>query len=235
MIAIIIATEAMVEKWVILPIIVMVVIAEKWVILPIIVMVVILGKWVILYIIATALLLDCAKIMQIKNIYKGTILVLLFLFAGCASKVEILPKISENKVQNYEIHASFDNNKTYMRKYLPANVIVQNDAPLFVDYHFIDNVMNGDTKADVLHLYNPLTIIGFPVGSNSLQIGANLRFFNNSDEIKFSAVCVAKQARNLFSNANTTELRKKCIPQLQKNLQMQINQKFKQGEFNVFK
>ena len=96
-----------------------------------------------------------------------------------------------------------------MRKYLPANVIVQNDAPLFVDYHFIDNVMNGDTKADVLHLYNPLTIIGFPVGSNSLQIGANLRFFNNSDEIKFSAVCVAKQARNLFSNANTTELRKK--------------------------
>ena len=154
------------------------------------------------------------------KVIKYSIFVGVFLtLAGCGTKIEILPEIVETSKDQHIIYAKFDSNKTYMKKYLPSNVIIKDDAPISVEYNFT-NIKTGNITIE-----HNLT----------LEMKADLKFFNNNKEINITSFCNTYKHASVFSYSNYTKFRKVCIPEIQKNLQKQINIKFEKGEFNVFK
>ena len=164
--------------------------------------------------------------------------ILAFLFcliflAGCGTKTQIAPNLENSATNSHQIRAKFVSQKEYMKKYLPQNITLDENAEISVIYEFADN--SKSSSWDGASLFNPLIFFGFPSGNNNLTIVGNLKFFNDKNEIKFSSACIASKSRSLFSNADFTALRKTCATQLAKNLEKQINLSFEKGEFNAFK
>ena len=165
------------------------------------------------------------------SIFAGVFLTL----AGCGTKIEILPEIVETSKDQHIIYAKFDSNKTYMKKYLPSNVIIKDDAPISVEYSFANNATNSDIGGDAINIILPLGLFGIPTNSKSLQMGARLKFFNRNFNLVLNSICSINKPKNIYSGTNLTKLRKLCIPEIKQNLQNQINLKFNKGEFNAFK
>ncbi len=163
--------------------------------------------------------------------------IIILALTGCTkTTVKVTPSIEKQSFNEQIIYAKFDSNKTYMKKYLPNNIIVKDDAPINVEYYFVNNVAQASAEMDFAHqLFNPFAIFGASIGDKTLQLGASLRFFNENGQLVITTLCNSNQDRNVFSQGNLTKLRKLCIPEIQKNLQQQINIKFEKGEFNVFK
>lgn len=155
--------------------------------------------------------------------------------AGCGTKIEILPEIVESSKDQHIIYAKFDSNKTYMKKYLPSNVIIKDDALISVEYSFANNATNSDIGGDAINIILPLGLFGIPTNSKSLQMGARLKFFNRNFNLVLNSICSINKPKNIYSGTNLTKLRKLCIPEIKQNLQNQINLKFNKGEFNAFK
>lgn len=165
------------------------------------------------------------------SIFAGVFLTL----AECGTKIEILPEIVETSKDQHIIYAKFDSNKTYMKKYLPSNVIIKDDAPISVEYSFANNTTNSDIGGDTINIILPLGLFGIPTNSKSLQMGARLKFFNRNFNLVLNSICSINKPKNIYSGTNLTKLRKLCIPEIKQNLQNQINLKFNKGEFNAFK
>lgn len=165
------------------------------------------------------------------SIFAGVFLTLV----GCGTKIEILPEIVESSKDQHIIYAKFDSNKTYMKKYLPSNVIIKDDAPISVEYSFANNATNSDIGGDAINIILPLGLFGIPTNSKSLQMGARLKFFNRNFNLVLNSICSINKPKNIYSGTNLTKLRKLCIPEIKQNLQNQINLKFNKGEFNAFK
>ena len=165
------------------------------------------------------------------SIFAGVFLTL----AGCGTKIEILPEIVKSSKDQHIIYAKFDSNKTYMKKYLPSNVIIKDDAPISVEYSFANNATNSDIGGDAINIILPLGLFGIPTNSKSLQMGARLKFFNRNFNLVLNSICSINKPKNIYSGTNLTKLRKLCIPEIKQNLQNQINLKFNKGEFNAFK
>lgn len=161
------------------------------------------------------------------------IILISLVFISCSQIEQILPKIPDEQVENTPIKVKFTSPKTYMKKYLPENIVLDENSSISLIYEFSDNSKVG-SGLDGLNIFNPLVLVGFPLSGNSLTISANMKFFKDEKEINFSSVCVSKHTRTLFSNTNLTELRKMCAKELKENLQKQINISINKGEFNVF-
>ena len=154
------------------------------------------------------------------------------LFSGCGTKTQIAPNLENFVTNSHRIYAKFASQKDYMKKYLPKNISLNENAKISVIYEFADNAKSSSW--DEANLFNPLALVGFPSGNNNLTIAGNLKFYNDKTELKFSSVCVASKSRSLFSDADFTELRKIRAQQLAENLEKQINLSFEKGEFDVF-
>lgn len=173
------------------------------------------------------------------SIFAGVFLTL----AGCGTKIEILPEIVESSKNQHIIYAKFDSNKTYMKKYLPSNVIIKDDAPISVEYSFVNNTTKSSINDTNWAQFGNTFIgpLGFLIGGSvtagqkSLYLGAQLKFYNKANEIILASLCKIAKSESGFSSSNLTELREQCIPRIQQNLNDQINLKFSKGDFDVFK
>ena len=59
--------------------------------------------------------------------------VIILALTGCTkATVKVTPSIEKQSFNEQIIYAKFDSNKTYMKKYLPSNVIIKDDAPINV-------------------------------------------------------------------------------------------------------
>ena len=161
------------------------------------------------------------------------VILALYFCISCSQIQQVLPRVENEQIENKIIKVKFASQKEYMKKYLPENINLDENSTISLIYSFSDNSKVGD-GVDGLNLFNPLVLVGFPLSSSNLSISANMKFFNENNELNFSSVCVSKHTRTLFSNTNLTELRKMCIKELKENLRKQINISINKGEFNVF-
>ncbi|OJJ27845.1 hypothetical protein [Campylobacter concisus] len=160
-------------------------------------------------------------------------LLALLLFQGCGYNIQIAPNVTKS-AQDHKFIAKPENTKEYMIKYLPAN-ITAGKSELNINYDFVYADQESSTNFDSINIFNPLVLFGFPMSKDTFNMIANLRVFNEHGEIKFSSACLSNVSRNIFKNTNMTELRKKCIDKMRENLQIQLNQSYEKGDFNVFK
>jgi hypothetical protein len=151
-----------------------------------------------------------------------------FVFAilifGCTTKMVVAPQIEKpDKVSDFKIKAKIDYDGKY--DYLPRTVISESvpGSDVFISYKYVENY-GRDNIHPALPLYNPLTIVGFPIGENTLVVSSKLTIFKEKEVLKeYSCSCAMENTRSIFSEGETfSELRKKGLIAVRDNIESQM-------------
>ena len=109
---------------------------------------------------------------------------------GCGAKIEVLPTIADVNKDQHIIYAKFDSNKTYMKKYLPSNIVITDDSPISVEYSFTNNVTVSNTGGDAINIILPIGLFGIPTNNKTLQMEARLRFFDKDKQYSIFLISI---------------------------------------------
>jgi hypothetical protein len=173
----------------------------------------------------------------VKDYYKGESLIKyfalitlgIFLFTGCSNKMVIEPIVSKDIFTSKQIKANIIGKKTY----LPDIIVKEDNSLINIDYSINERYDISGKNNDILNLFNPLLIIGFPLGDNLLLITSNLKIIKDNIVIKdYNAKCLHTYTRNLFGNPNFTSMRNECLQELKNNLNLQIIDHIEKGVLN---
>jgi len=110
------------------------------------------------------------------------------------------------------------------KEYLPRVLIDEPATNPKIEFKYTYGVFYGKQDVPgVLALYNPLTIVGFPTGENTVTVIGRLDILRGEEVMKsYGSSCVLEKMRNLFSEANFTEMRKKALIAVRDNIDSQI-------------
>lgn len=145
---------------------------------------------------------------------------------GCAStKIYTIPEIKNSTInKNFYISGilkGFKGNRDYVPDTIKENDETEN---IFICYKYVV-LYQKDNMHQAIPLFNPLTIIGVPIGKNSLIVEAKLSISNKTKIlIEYVATCHLKKDRNIFHEGETySEMRKKGLLAVKKNIEYQMN------------
>lgn len=166
------------------------------------------------------------EIQKVRCRLRYVILSLSFmLLYSCATTMEVTPKVEQ--INNIDFRIGGRVICEGNREYLPRII---NDEPVSdskLTFQYTYNALYGKHDIpEVIALFNPLNIVGFPTGENSLTIIGKLDILKGKKVIKsYTATCVLEKTRNLFSEGETfSEIRKKGLIAVRDNIEVQIYQ-----------
>jgi hypothetical protein len=165
-----------------------------------------------------------------KNNVRPRNLLLYFLttlfLTGCTTRTVITPQIAETaRLSNFQIKGiiEYDGN----RDYLPRTISDESVSDTtFTFQYFYDVAYGRDKTPQAIHLFNPLILIGCPIGENTLVVKGKLVLLKGKEVLKeYSATCASEKMRSLFSEGETfSELRKKGLIAVRDNIEAQMCQ-----------
>jgi hypothetical protein len=150
-------------------------------------------------------------------------LALATLFSGCISNVHMRPEIEPQVAGDFRFEAKvvFGGNRDYLPRVLQNSPV--GDDGVIVDYHY--DISHKSVDMDIIALYNPLSLVGFPSGSNQLTLHAELKIQRKGALLKgYQAICAIEQATGLWSFRTLTEMRRECLIALRDNIEAQLIQ-----------
>lgn len=165
--------------------------------------------------------------MKIK--YFIPMILVISLFNGCSNKMLVEPVVKKEISTIKRIKANIIGKKTF----LPDNITQDKNSLISIDYSIFEKYNINGKDSDVLNLFNPLLIVGFPLGDNLLLINSNLKIIKNSIILKeYTAKCLYTYTRNIFGNPDFTSMRNECLEEIKNNLNSQIINHIERGDLN---
>lgn len=145
------------------------------------------------------------------------------LSSGCATNVVITPDIAVIPVIDFSLDGKVDyeGNKEYLPRTVSSDT---NPKNLMILRYRYDVTYGRDAVHQALPLFNPLTIIGFPIGADTVVVTGKLEILKGSSAVKtYSAVCVLDKHRTIFSEGETmSEIRKRGLLAVRDNIEAQM-------------
>ena len=145
------------------------------------------------------------------------------LSSGCAPNVVITPDIAVIPGKAFAVCGKLDYDGN--SEYLPRTVSVASDAEALLTFRYRYNVTYGrDAVHQALPLFNPLTIVGFPIGADTVVVTAKLEILKGNTQFKaYSSMCMLDKHRTIFwEGENMTELRKRGLLAVRDNIESQM-------------
>jgi hypothetical protein len=154
------------------------------------------------------------------------------LFAGCGASMMVIPEVKQvNNLAGFNIRGKIVYDPNYNRDYLPRTLAnnTATDTPITFQYEYTIAYGKRDVPA-VIALYNPLTILGFPIGDSTMMVVGKLDVLKEKEMVKsYTASCTFEKTRSLFSEGETSsELRKQGLIAVRNNIEAQM---FHDSEF----
>jgi len=145
------------------------------------------------------------------------------LLSGCATNVIITPDVAAIAAGDFSLSGTidYDGNK----EYLPRTVSADASSVRTLTLRYRYEVTYGrDAVPQVLPLFNPLTIVGFPIGADTVVVTGKLEILGGSSTVKtYSAVCMLDKHRTIFSEGETmSEIRKRGLLAVRDNIESQM-------------
>lgn len=157
----------------------------------------------------------------LKMVLLATTLVVL---TACGTNVHLVPELTTAGPTNIMVAGLLQYNGN--QDYLPRTVGAGDDGRPFPEISYQYNVGYGkDAVPDILPLFNPLSLVGFPIGSDSVIVVGELVIAKNGNETKkYSSTCVLNKNRSLFYEGDTfSELRRKGLLMVRDNIETQMS------------
>ena len=145
----------------------------------------------------------------LRHVSKYLFLCSAFIFiVSCTPVMNIKPQFVELENVSSVIHGKvhYDGNKEYIPR------TVSNDdssvSSIIIKYQY--QVDYGNNNIHFANLYNPLLLVGFPIGQDTLVVAAKIDVIKHNEIAKsYSALCAFEKTRNLFYHGPSfSELRK---------------------------
>lgn len=156
--------------------------------------------------------------------YLGAMLSLIVL-VGCGTTMVVTPDLKPTASVNVRVKGRiiYDGN----REYLPRTVVDSPAGESGLAFQYTYNVIHGkDNVPQFLPLFNPLTIVGFPIGEDTILIMGRLEISKKNQAVKtYAATSALDKTRNIFWQGETfSELRRKGLIAVRDNIETQMNQ-----------
>ncbi len=113
------------------------------------------------------------------------------------------------------------------REYLPRTIVDAAEEDSSLTFQYTYNVTHGkDDVPQLLPLFNPLTLVGFPIGEDTMFITGRLKISKRNEVVKtYTATCGFEKTRNIFWQGETfSELRRKGLIVVRDNIEAQMYQ-----------
>lgn len=161
--------------------------------------------------------------MVTQRLCLGVSILLLILLPGCAARMVITPEIAASTSVDFQLQGKiiYEGN----RDYLPRTITEASPEPFAVTLRYSYDVAHGrDNVPQVLPLFNPLSLVGFPIGEDTVAVKGRLEISRGEEVIKtYTAACVLESTRNLFWPGETySELRRKGLAAVRENIETQM-------------
>jgi hypothetical protein len=154
------------------------------------------------------------------------LLLILIVVTGCGTTMVMNPQTPKyNGAIDFRIKGKivYQGN----REYLPKTIMDDPNSvsALTIRYEY-DVTYGRDDVHQALPLFNPLTIIGCPIGEDTLAACGKLEILQGEKSLKsYAACCAFQKTRGLFYEGDTfSELRKKGLLEVRNNIEMQMYQ-----------
>jgi hypothetical protein len=149
--------------------------------------------------------------------------VLLWLaLAACGTKMVATPQVAPVA----KIEFSLPGKILYegKRDYLPRTLASVPESDLTLKYTY-DVAYGKDKMEQAVVLYNPLTILGFPIGEDTIAVSGKLEIVRGDELLKtYTATCGFEKTRNLFYEGDTfAELRLRALACVRENIEAQMH------------
>ena len=145
------------------------------------------------------------------------------ILSACAPNVFITPDLTRVSRNDFTLSGNIDYSGNV--EYLPRTISSEShpEAALTLRYRY-DVTYGRDSVEQVLYLYNPLTIVGFPIGADTVVVTAKLDVLKGSSQVKtYTAVCVLDKRRTIFwEGESLSELRKRGLLAIRENIETQM-------------
>jgi hypothetical protein len=147
-----------------------------------------------------------------------------FAVAGCATSVSVTPQPAK-QTPTCQIHASvrYDGKPDY----LPGALIVDSAALGQIAFRYSYEAQYGLKETEpFLALVNPLTLVGFPVGSDNLIVTGRVDVVRGDTTVRsYAAAAAMKRSSTVFYEGETfTEMRRRGLLIVRDNLSGQLCQ-----------
>jgi hypothetical protein len=144
--------------------------------------------------------------------------------------MKVTPEISKLDCPTFQLNGKVNYDKNI--KYLPRtikNAIKRNESySLVFNYNY--QVSYGRDylfhSGELVPLFNPLTLIGSPIGEDDIYVTGKLDILQSNKIIKsYKSACVLEKVRNIFYQGETfSEMRKKGLISVRNNIESQMCQ-----------
>ena len=145
------------------------------------------------------------------------------IFSACAPNVVITPDLAIVPSSDFSLGGKIDYEGN--AEYLPRTVSAEShpEAALILRYRY-DVTYGRDAVHQAFPLFNPLTIVGFPIGADTVVVTAKLDVLKGSSQVKaYAAVCVLDKHRTIFwEGESMSELRKRGLLAVRENIETQM-------------
>lgn len=166
------------------------------------------------------------EIWYMERLLYVTIILFSIFLCGCATTIVVTPEVEHlDNIADFKIKGKIIYNGN--REYLPRTITDDSASDSILTFQYVYNVTYGkDNIPQAIPLFNPLTIVGFPIGENTLVVTGKLDILKGREVLKsYTATCGFEKARNIFSEGDTfSELRKRGLITVRDNIEAQMYQ-----------
>ena len=145
------------------------------------------------------------------------------ILSACAPNVFITPDLTSVSRNDFTLSGNIDYAGNV--EYLPRTISSESHpgAMLILRYRF-EVTYGRDSVEQILYHYNPLTIVGFPIGADTVVVTAKLEVLKGEAPVKtYTAVCVLDKRRTIFwEGESLSELRKRGLLAIRENIETQM-------------
>jgi len=145
------------------------------------------------------------------------------IFSACAPNVVITPDLALVSCNDFSLGGKIDYEGN--AEYLPRTISTESHpgATLTLRYHY-EVTYGRDAVHQALPLFNPLSIVGFPIGADTVVVTAKLEVLKGISKVKtYTAMCVLDKHRTIFwEGESLSELRKRGLLAVRENIEIQM-------------
>ena len=151
------------------------------------------------------------------------VLLMVVVLTGCGTTFLVVPEVSHTGPTELNMvgRVNYSSNPDY----LPRTVKPSDGASGRLEFKYEYTVGYGqDAVPDVLPLFNPLSLVGCPIGADSLVVVGKLDILKDGEVVKtYCSTCVIDKTRNLFYEGKThSELRREGLFKVRDNIEAQM-------------
>jgi hypothetical protein len=143
--------------------------------------------------------------------------------SACAPNVLITPDLPIVHTDDFSLVGKIDYEGN--AEYLPRTVSAESGPGATLTLRYRYEVTYGrDAVHQALIFFNPLTIIGFPIGTDTVVVTAKLAVLKGNFQVKeYTAVCILDKHRTIFWEGETlSELRRRGLLAVRDNIETQM-------------